>query len=320
MGCSQSKPVASSTAVSPASKAATAKAQPPAAAAKGAAAATANPKLALIPQALPKMMELLSNGSSTHSRHGMNGTNGTSTLAVTAVPTVPAKPPSLHWTLVVWKQLEEHLLDPADVPSVISARKNFHINRLGSTELVMIQRRVRQITAQLPKTAAPNKNMIARFTNASAAASGESRGLMEKYHQLDETVVRRMFAAGDALWRDTCVEWKSRSKTPTSLNIFANLFTLLAHLSSEALMDRTTAIAVDSATRAGLERDVNKYNAVSLQEAPTVPGLTQYAQDEPEGVIGASLTSICCCMGLGLRKFHLGSELWVIDVELRIGH
>lgn len=298
MGCSQSKPVASSTAVSPANHA-----KPPAAAAKGAAVSetvTDKPKPALIPQAMPKKMELPSNSSSTHSRHGLKVTDGTS---APAVPTVPAKTPSLHWTLVIWKQLEERLLDPADVPSVISERKNFHINRLGSTELVMIQRRVRQITAELPKTAATNKNMIARFTNASAAASGESRGLLEKYHQLDETVVRRMFCAGDALWRDTCVEWKSRSKAPTSLDIFANLFTLLAHLSSEALVDRTTSIAVESAKSAGLDRDVNKYKAVPLQEAPAVPGLAQYARDEPEGVIGASLASICCCMGLGLRKF-----------------
>ena len=329
MGCSQSKPVASSTAIRPAAAAAAAAAATKAnvaasrkatATAAVAAAAGRQPTTTSsanhsshgdatpLPQSPLNMSDSNSTHNSTQNTNKLSVTNGCESSSVTSNVTdssvAPVTPVSLSplWTLVIWKQLQDNLLDPSDVHAVLSERRRHHINRLGSTEVVLIQRRVRQVTAKLPKTPPTNKTMIARFTNTATFNTGESRVWVEKYHQLDETVVRSIFVAGDGLWRETCVDWRPHHKTTTSLDIFANVYTLLAHLSSENLWDRTSAIAIDSAKKAGLERDVNKYNG-GHSEAPPVPSLTLYTKDESEGVFGASMSSICFCLGLGLRKF-----------------
>jgi len=323
MGCSQSKPVASSTAIRPAAAAAATKANVAAsrkatATAAVAAAAGRQPTTTSsanhsshgdatpLPQSPLNMSDSNSTHNSTQNTNKLSVTNGCESSSVTSNVTdssvAPVTPVSLSplWTLVIWKQLQDNLLDPSDVHAVLSERRRHHINRLGSTEVVLIQRRVRQVTAKLPKTPPTNKTMIARFTNTATFNTGESRVWVEKYHQLDETVVRSIFVAGDGLWRETCVDWRPHHKTTTSLDIFANVYTLLAHLSSENLWDRTSAIAIDSSKKAGLERDVNKYNG-GHSEAPPVPSLTLYTKDESEGVFGASMSSICFCLGLGLR-------------------
>ena len=327
MGCSQSKPVASSTDISPfvsaAAETKTMSKHSPVTSDQSqlpeVSVTTILPRLQSPQKTTIKKDNINSNinhindNQNAHSLHSKNGAvaNGT-TLVPSAVTST--QPPSTHWTLFVWKQLQANLLDPSDVHAVIAERISYHINRLGAAELGLIQRRVRQITAQLPKSALPNKNRITRFTTTSTIGGGETREWIEKYHQLDDTIVRRMFSAADSLYRESSSEWK-HSKGDSTLDIFGNLFTMLAHLSSEALWDRTATIAIDSAKGAGLERDVNKYKDQGDAEAPPVPPLTKYARDEPEGVVGVTFSSICFCLGLGLRKFRVSSHLEVLVKE-----
>ena len=327
MGCSQSKPVASSTDISPSA---------PAAATTKNVTVPSDPSQcsavsAMLPLPLPQSpqkstikINTTNNNNNSNSNNNNNSSNNSSSnhnnknqkahstqnkngavvngTTIAPIAIMSTQPPSPHWTLFVWKQLEAKLLDPSDVHAVITERISYHINQLGAAELGLIQRRVRQITAQLPKSASPNKNRISRFTTTSSTiGGGEARGWIEKYHQLDDTIVRRIFCAADSLCKQSSSEWKY-SKTESTLDIFGNLFTMLAHLSSEALWDRTATIAIDCAKSAGLERDVNKYKEQNATEAPLVPSLTQYVQDEPEGVIGVTFSSVCFCLGLGLRK------------------
>lgn len=124
----------------------------------------------------------------------------------------------------------------------------------------------------------------------------EARALVEKFHQMDEALLKRVFGGADYLL-------KPNSKEST-VDPLGATFVLASHLSSDALWNRTEWIAVDSASHANLNRDVNK----SLEwEGPPPPpiGIHDYRPDETPDIQGVSMLPLTFLVALGLSTLQL---------------
>jgi hypothetical protein len=203
----------------------------------------------------------------------------------------------LAW-VSVWEALQQNILDPFDVHAVVNDLMSAQINKLSPTEVTYLQRRVRQVVNSFPKGTSQNSThkMMNRFRGSTSMNGSdsvlESRSVVEKYHQLDETAIKKIFCAGDALKGELDV-----------IDPLASLFTIGAYLSSDYVLDRSAFIASDSAEKAGLVLDVNK-NPQSA-EPPEPVSLKDYLPQEPLEVVGVDFQSLAYLVALALRKFSL---------------
>lgn len=216
-------------------------------------------------------------------------------------------PPDPRWE-EVWGALHPYLLDPADVPAVMAELVSSTINKLSPTEVTFLQRRVRNVVGRLPPGQDKSKMMGRVFSNTSAEV--ESRGIVEKYHLLDEHVVRKVLA-GSPLLQSTGATLDRRLADP-----IAAAYTLMLHLTSESVSsfwDRVAEIAVESAHRAGLEMDVNKGRKFERIPAPPPPQVVEddgattnnnsNSNNNTETLkLGASVASFSFLVALALRK------------------
>lgn len=226
----------------------------------------------------------------------------------------------------IWESQQHHIVDPMDVHAVLSDCMARQTNQLSATEITLLQRRVRQVVAALPKSnlQLSTHKMMNRFiiatssttkskggngagsTNSNSGSSGnngssaadedsqDSKNMVEKYHQLDESVFKRVFCVGDALEGVLSV-----------VDPLSSLYTLATYLSSDYLWDRTAAIAQDAAQRAGLILDVNRQAITTKGAANTIVmpvGLKDYLPQEPMDIMGANFASITYLVALALRK------------------
>jgi hypothetical protein len=226
----------------------------------------------------------------------------------------------------IWESQQHHIVDPMDVHAVLSDCMARQTNQLSATEMTLLQRRVRQVVAALPKSNAQlsthkmmnrfiiattsttknkggngaggaNNNSGSSGNNGSSAAdedSQESKTMVEKYHQLDEVTFKRVFCVGDALEGVLSV-----------VDPLSSLYTLATYLSSDYLWDRTAAIAQDAAQRAGIVLDVNRASTTTTDTANTMAmpvGLKDYLPQEPMDIMGANFASIAYLVALALRK------------------
>lgn len=226
----------------------------------------------------------------------------------------------------IWESQQHHIVDPMDVHAVLSDCMARQTNQLSATEITLLQRRVRQVVAALPKSnlQLSTHKMMNRFiiatssttkskggngagsTNSNSGSSGnngssaadedsqDSKNMVEKYHQLDESAFKRVFCVGDALEGVLSV-----------VDPLSSLYTLATYLSSDYLWDRTAAIAQDAAQRAGLILDVNRQAITTKGAANTIVmpvGLKDYLPQEPMDIMGANFASITYLVALALRK------------------
>jgi hypothetical protein len=221
--------------------------------------------------------------------------NGANTPKV--VTTLTPTPPDPRWE-EVWGALHPYLLDPADVPAVMSELVSQMINRLSPTEVTFLQRRVRAVVGRLPPREDKSKMMGRVFSSTSAEV--ESRGIVEKYHLLDEHVFRKVLA-GSPLLQLNGATLDRRLADP-----IAAAYTIMLHLTSESvssLWDRVADIAVESAKRAGLEMDVNKGRKFERIPAPPPQLNEDDAPSTESQKLGASFSSFSFVVALALRKY-----------------
>lgn len=202
----------------------------------------------------------------------------------------------------VWDSLQSHILDPCDVRAVVESCMAQHINLLTNSEILLLQRRVRNVVRHLPRLNSQNatqKLMMNRFVkNAVTYANGhsngndmsnlmESRTTIEKFHQVDEATFKRIFRAGNVLKGD--VEF---------IDPLGSLFIIGSYLSSEHILARAASIAIDSSK--DLVLDVNK-NRPTSPPAPAPVSLKEYLPTEPIEVEGVSFQALAYLIALALR-------------------
>ena len=200
----------------------------------------------------------------------------------------------------IWESQQQNIVDPFDVHAVLNDCMACQINKLASTEITLLQRRIRQVVAALPKSnpQLSTHKMMNRFINGTSKQNDEqleSKSVVEKYHQLDELTFKRIFAAGDSLEGNLA-----------SIDPLSSLYTLGTYLSSDYVWDRTAAIAMDSAERAGLVLDVNKKDTSIIMPSPV--SLKEYLPQEPLEVVGTNFSSLAFLVSLALRKLLLQEE------------
>ena len=195
-----------------------------------------------------------------------------------------------------------------DVQSVIQQTISNQINKMSPTEVTLLQRRVRTVVRSFLSSEGrsksssnklgvmtqmnrllPNKNNGASSQHQHQDSLLEGRPLLDKFHQLDETSLKKIFANGNSLLTD-------------GYNPLSSFFVLGAHLSSDHLRDRTYQIACDSAKRAGVIMDANKQQSHSHKPPPV--SLKDYIPSEPlEGIMGIQFPSLAYLVSLGLCEY-----------------
>ena len=171
-----------------------------------------------------------------------------------------------------WESLYKCLpppVDPADVPSVIADLMDRQINMLNPTEITFLQRRIRFLVKSLT-----NQTMMGRFRSEPT----ESKALVEKFHLLDEHILRK-------LWVDN--------------DMVGSAVILLTHLSEQSWR-RAATIAQEGAESAGLVVDVKKKNA-SENFVPQLPPSSILSSGEK--IEGVTFYSVCFLVSLALRKY-----------------
>jgi hypothetical protein len=250
-------------------------------------------------------------------------------------PKSPVKYNDVAWTSI-WESQRGHICDPMDVPAVLWDIMAEQTNRLSATEIMLLQRRVRQVVAALPKsntqqlsthkmmnrfiistttkkTNGPTGNTTAAVANSNGGVGAvggtnatdyddavESKTMVEKYHQLDEVLFKRVFSAGDSL-----------KGTLPVIDPLTNLYILATYLSSDYLWERTSVVARHAAEQAELVLDVNSSSsttttAITTSSASLPPppvSVNDKAHSEPIEVAGANLASIAYLVSLALRKW-----------------
>lgn len=184
-----------------------------------------------------------------------------------------------------WESLYKSLpppVDPADVPSVIADLMARQINMLNPTEITFLQRRIRYLVKSLT-----NQTMMGRFRSEPT----ESKALVEKFHLLDEHILRK-------LWVDN--------------DIVGSAVILLTHLSEQSWR-RAATIAQEGAESAGLVMDVNKKNA-SENVIPHLPPSSILSSEETAE--GVTFHSVCFLIALALRTYNSAiSTICVVGIH-----
>jgi len=224
----------------------------------------------------------------------------------------------------LWEPLRDNLLDPADVTAVVEEVMNqLTDSRLMPTEVTFLVRRVRHVVSSLPpRTSAPATKMRVKSLSRNAANSLvqlelDGRVTAEKHHLLSSHVFRRMLGGQSHI-----LESIPKPDTKEEALIFPDpieaAYTLLLHLSSSSIIQRSANIAEQSAQAAGLNLDVNESvkktddgsspsTAKQQQQAPAPPpppppappGVSK--EDFPELPQGITLQSFAFLMALALR-------------------
>ncbi|GKY95003.1 hypothetical protein MPSEU_000464900 [Mayamaea pseudoterrestris] len=199
-----------------------------------------------------------------------------SQATATVMPTVESQ-----WKFL-WETHSPHLLDPADVHSVLDALQCRTINKLSVVDLTLLQRRVRMIVRNLTNTAKPTRAVTSVFANTTKTET-ESLSVVEKHHLLTESLIAKIL--------------------PTSF-ITHNAYQLMLHM-SESLWDRVANVAVLTATKAKLEMDVNvRAPKLRMPKPSVVPEVSPLA-DLPPGVTLQSLTFMVAMAQHGTRQQKL---------------
>ena len=235
----------------------------------------------------------------------------------------PLQPIDDAWTSL-WESLHHAILDPADVYSFMGDVMANTTDRLSPAEITFLIRRIRQVTRTLPKQSTPalaQNKMIGRFMNNNKQHANETlegRTLVEKLHQMDEAVLKKVFYAGHRLLkscRPTATvtatsgssskgNSKSAPKAGMSLDLLGATYVLAAHLSCEAFWTETTDRAAAAAEQAGLVLDVNM--ATMWEGPPPKPiGTRENAPPDNVEVTGASTLSVAFLVALGLREYDM---------------
>ena len=199
----------------------------------------------------------------------------------------------------LWEALSPHLLDPADVHSVMGELMNDMTNHLLATEVNFILRRVRRVVRSLPRSNnnfAPPGKMRGVFSsnsnNHNASLDAEGRATAERYHLLTNRIFRKLLGTFDIPEPD------SKEVAAVFPDPIEAAYILMLHL-SEPLWDRAQDIAIQAAQNAGLEMDVNKGRNFSQRPAPLG---APPADDMPDLPPGISIQSFAYLLALALRK------------------
>ena len=206
---------------------------------------------------------------------------------------VPAGVNDPRW-IHLWKAHQSILLDPADVHSTVEELMARGTNKLSSTEVTFMLRKLRAIVRS--STSQENRKFSGRIlgNNSNHAQIQETRSVADRFHLLSSHVVRRL------LPKPPSSTTAGSSSSSTSIVPSDSVFLLLLYL-HESNWDRLAEIAVSTAKVAGLEMDVNKHQPPTSAPDPVKPatsGIT--AQDLPSGVSFHALTFL---IGLALRKW-----------------
>ena len=136
----------------------------------------------------------------------------------------------------LWEALSPRLLDPADVIAVVEEVMNETTNRLMTTDINFILRRVRRIVSGLPPR--PNNNFaqtgkmrVFSSSNSNNINSLESDGkaTAEKYHLISSYIFRRILGGHNTL--DSIPKPDSKEAAAVFPDPIEAAFVLLLHLS-----------------------------------------------------------------------------------------
>ena len=223
-------------------------------------------------------------------------------------PQIPASvsfEPGPHWK-VLWERSLPLLLDPADVHSTMEACMTKVTDKLSVTEITFLQRRVRQVMAELSLSAAEPTKKRSFLGSSSGPQSAqekdkEGRSIAEKHHLLTEHVLMKILptvpsyisptVSGD----DEHIEVSTSSPTPIQPG--ANLYLLLLY-SHECLWDGVAELAVEYTQKNSMVLDVNKY-----QPPKSLPAPPEFRDDPPQLPAGVSFHALSFFMALALRKY-----------------
>lgn len=227
-----------------------------------------------------------------------NGSITVGSTTTAAQPPPPAPPPPMgsddvHWNRL-WGTHRTFLLDPADIHSTIEDLMAKSTNKLSTTEITLIQRKVRKVIRKnTPKDA---KKAMPSFAKSSSA-SDEDRLTAERQHLLTSNAVQHI------------LPHLVTSTEPTTVNPAASIFLLLLH-SHESVWDKVAEIAMADIKAAQFNMDVNALSPPT--RCPAIPKKT--STDPVELPAGVSLQSLTFMIGLALRKllfYTCVSDLWL---------
>jgi hypothetical protein len=235
-----------------------------------------------------------------------NTTTTTTATTTSAVSGVNGTSNALHISNAeaqwkdLWEALSPHLLDPADVIAVISEVMNDTTNRLLSTDVNFILRRVRHVVRNLPRTNgnfAPSSKIkmgvwTSSGTNNNNSLEAEGKLTAERHHLLSFHVFRRVLGGPMDIPRPDGKEAAMVFPDPVE-----TAYTLLLHF-SEPLCERAAAIAQNTAKNAGLEMDVNKGRNFSQRPPPIGPS----KEEMPDLPPGITVQAYAFLLALALRK------------------
>ena len=231
----------------------------------------------------------------------------------------------------LWEALNPHLLDPSDVIAVVEEIMNDTTNKcMMPTEINFIVRRIRHVMASLPPKANTNSTAVVSkmrvFSNANnsqhnsnnATLEMEGKATAEKYHLISSYLFRRMLGGHNTL--DSIPKPDTKEAAAVFPDPIETAYTLLLHLSSEALCEHAASIAVRTAEAAGLKLDVNEqlllleeekrnHTTTTTSSSPTInskrppvpPGVVP-KEDRPDLPPGITLQSFAYLLALALRK------------------
>ena len=200
----------------------------------------------------------------------------------------------------LWEALSPHLLDPSDVTAVIAEVMNQTTNRLLSTDVNFVLRRIRHVVRNLARTngnfAPTSKIKMGVWTSAGANNSNslEAEGKLtaERHHLLSFHVLRRVLGAAIDIPRPDGKEAAMVFPDPVEA-----AYTLLLYL-SEPICERAAVIAQKTAKNAGLEMDVNKGRNFSQRPPPVGPS----KEELPDLPPGITVQAYSFLLALALRK------------------
>lgn len=208
-----------------------------------------------------------------------------------AVPPPPMGSDDPHWNRL-WDSHRSFLLDPADIHATIEDLMARSTNKLSTTEITLIQRKVRRIIRKSPSKDGKKGIPFAK----SSSGSDEDRLTAERQHLLTSNAIQQILPALPG------------SAETSPVNPATSIFLLLLY-THESMWDKVAETAVMNAKAAGFNMDVN-----SLQPPTRCPAIPKESSKDPVDLpAGVSLQSLTFLIGLALRTFVESFSLSYFD-------
>ncbi|KAL7572519.1 hypothetical protein ACA910_000343 [Epithemia clementina (nom. ined.)] len=217
---------------------------------------------------------------------GDSWAQGDANKALSVIATTSSMPMSIvtveqQWQYL-WQTQSPYLLDPADVPSCLGMLRSRLTNRLSSTEVTFVQRRVRTLLKQMATNAsqqsASNKlvGRVFSATSATVKAEADTVQLAQQQHLLSAHILQKLWKnvpasplVGPSSSSGNSTNGKSggnnNNNNHPEVSILENVYVLLLYM-SEALWSRVAGVARQTAQTANIDMDVNHHTAQTQQE------------------------------------------------------